>query len=605
MTDHPLTGPASAGAAATGPPETRTDRQHPLRGRVRGLLCLFTAAVAGVYTLQLLIEQPPGDVHPNIAAVFTASLTAWSLLHHRERARWATDPLLVAALLGMALTVPTEGWIWGPCYLVVFQRGLDATSWGTWGWSGFSFLAYQTTVARLDGVAEVFTISTISTTVEFVVATLIIRILVSALDTNEIATRRERLLADGSSRLLSADDEDAVAAIVADITRALGATPTATASVWVAAGEGRFRRAAARGDYLVGRDEIDIELLPDSFAQAVRAGRPFVTEAGVLRDALGDPAVPDQGQTFATAPVLVDDEVVCTIVLQDDGRVSDDLVEAMVRFANEVSAAWQRVVLLRRLRETNDELLAAAQIKDDFIAAVSHELRTPLTSVLGFVDVLLRGWDRLDDAAKREYLGLVRAQAGRQRELIDDLLSMSRIVAGELQAKPSVVDVGASVAAMVAAAGIEAAVTAEPDLPGAWVDRRHLEQIVTNLLTNAGKYGAAPYEVILTGGDEVAVSVVDHGRGVPEEFVAHLFERFSQANTGDGRSSSGVGLGLAISAELAHANGAALAYAPTPDGGATFTLRLPTTAAGTDGGTPASGGADYGAPAVSATAHPA
>jgi len=252
-----------------------------------------------------------------------------------------------------------------------------------------------------------------------------------------------------------------------------------------------------------------------------------------------------------------------------------------------VSAAWQRVVLLRRLRETNDELVQAAEIKDDFIAAVSHELRTPLTSVVGFVDVLLRGWDRLDDAQKREYLELVRAQAGRQRELVDDLLSMSRIVAGELHTTPSVVDVAGAVAATIAAAAVEVTVSGAADLPPAWADRRHIEQILANLLINAGKYGAPPYEVHLSSRDgEVHVAVVDHGVGVPETFVAHLFDRFSQANTGDGRSASGVGLGLAISAELAAANHAEVSYSPTPGGGATFTLALPTAATAPDEAAP-------------------
>ena len=92
----------------------------------------------------------------------------------------------------------------------------------------------------------------------------------------------------------------------------------------------------------------------------------------------------------------------------------------------------------------------------------------------------------------------------------------------------------------------------------------------------------------------VVLTVTDHGEGVPASFVPHLFERFSQANTGAGRSATGFGLGLAISAELAHVNGGDLRYEPAPTGGASFVLTLP-----------ASPAPDGDAPVASAGAHPA
>jgi signal transduction histidine kinase len=138
------------------------------------------------------------------------------------------------------------------------------------------------------------------------------------------------------------------------------------------------------------------------------------------------------------------------------------------------------------------------------------------------------------------------------------------------------VDLADAVAAAACTVHLDVEVDASDLSPHARVDARRLDQILTNLLSNAGKYGAPPIEVRIEPlDDQVRVAVSDHGPGVPAEFVPQLFERFTQANAGSRRSANGFGLGLAISAELAGLNDATLTYEPPPGGGATFVLLLP------------------------------
>ena len=110
----------------------------------------------------------------------------------------------------------------------------------------------------------------------------------------------------------------------------------------------------------------------------------------------------------------------------------------------------------------------------------------------------------------------------------------------------------------------------------ALVDRMHLEQIVANLLTNTGKYGGGSAEVrVEQEGDRVVLVVADAGPGVPASLVPTMFDRFTQGDSGDRRSSSGVGLGLSIVRDLVEANDGTITYLGLPGTGAVFEVRLP------------------------------
>jgi len=113
-----------------------------------------------------------------------------------------------------------------------------------------------------------------------------------------------------------------------------------------------------------------------------------------------------------------------------------------------------------------------------------------------------------------------------------------------------------------------------------FVDPRHFQQILSNLVSNAIKYGAPPVEVSLgTTADAVTISIRDHGDGVPAEFLPHMFERYSRADTPAARRQKGTGLGLYIVRQLTEANSGAISHHHPPGGGSCFTVTLPRRAA--------------------------
>jgi PAS domain S-box-containing protein len=223
------------------------------------------------------------------------------------------------------------------------------------------------------------------------------------------------------------------------------------------------------------------------------------------------------------------------------------------------------------LRQANEELRAADEMKTHFVAVASHELRTPLTAVLGFATTLLNHWERIPDEEKLEHIRLIEGQARRLSRLADDLLTMSKIEAGALEVRPEPVDVaGALHRAASAFADQDIQIAVEEGLH-AVADADHVEQILMNFVSNALKYGRPPVRVEARRRHRwVEVAVSDDGEGVPPDFVPRLFQKFAQA----GRGGTGTGLGLSIVRGLARAQGGDAWYEPA-DPGARFCVRLP------------------------------
>ena len=226
------------------------------------------------------------------------------------------------------------------------------------------------------------------------------------------------------------------------------------------------------------------------------------------------------------------------------------------------------------LRRTLEELRAADERKSRFVAEASHELRTPLTSVVGFAKTLTRHWDKIPEDDKRGYVKLIAEQGERLTRLIAELLTLSRIDGGTLRVRVEAVDLDDALERIVAplpcadeigiigAKGLR--VQADPD---------HVTQMVTNLLTNAFKYGASPVTIeVRDETDSVEILVRDLGEGVPAAFVPNLFDSFTRAESMEG--AGGTGLGLSIVRGLARAQGGEVWYEPNYPQGACFGLRL-------------------------------
>ncbi len=248
-------------------------------------------------------------------------------------------------------------------------------------------------------------------------------------------------------------------------------------------------------------------------------------------------------------------------------------------------AEQQRCALLEWEQAALAEALAAARAKDDFLANVSHELRTPLHAVLGWVEVLRA---RADEAAvvQRKGLETIERNARIQAQLIEDLLDVSRIVAGKLRIDRRRVDLGSVVTAAldtvrVAAEAKEIRLDADLSPLGGAVlgDPDRLQQIVVNLLTNAVKFTPKGGRIRLRVEAERATArivVEDDGSGMAPDLVPHVFERFLQAESGTTRRQGGLGLGLSIVRHLVELHGGTVtAESPGEGRGSTFTVTLP------------------------------
>ncbi|MGH2827843.1 MAG: PAS domain-containing sensor histidine kinase [Actinomycetota bacterium] len=250
-------------------------------------------------------------------------------------------------------------------------------------------------------------------------------------------------------------------------------------------------------------------------------------------------------------------------------NIRGEIVEASV-IARDITE--QRRVL-EALEVAREKELAAQAVRD-FVSMVTHDLKQPLSTIAGATSTLRESWFDLDEQDLQRLLDGMLRNSDIMTRMIQDLLLVSRAEAGELHPNKEVVEISDALREIVVAhenTGIELSVPNERLMID--VDRHHLERIVSNLISNARKYGEVPIEVIAaaTNGD-VELVVADHGPGVPAELAHHLFEKFSRAE--NVRGMQGTGLGLAIVRSLAEANGAEVAYTDNQPRGARFLVRL-------------------------------
>ncbi len=226
----------------------------------------------------------------------------------------------------------------------------------------------------------------------------------------------------------------------------------------------------------------------------------------------------------------------------------------------------------------NADLEHSLSIRDRFLATATHDMRTPITAIVGFANLLRRSDIPLTEEKRADMLEAIERQGHRLTSLVEDILSISVIDGGAVSVEPKVLDLSVELPQIVVDAGREADAVVDA-APGvlAFVDPLRLAQMVTNLLQNAVRYGAPPYEVsACSEGPWVVVRVCDNGAGVDPEFAPRLFERFATAHRGPGR---GTGLGLAIVQSLAELHGGEVWHEPHQPSGACFVLRLPSSPA--------------------------
>jgi len=222
------------------------------------------------------------------------------------------------------------------------------------------------------------------------------------------------------------------------------------------------------------------------------------------------------------------------------------------------------------------------RVRQEFLSNVSHELRTPLTAILAFVETLETGTLEENDNNRR-FLAIIRKNAARMHTLIDDILELSAIEAGNVKVEPSDIElyplVNDVVTSLAAKASAEEIVINNQVDPAAviYADPSRLEQMLINLLENAIKFNRKQGEVIIRSesGSVNRIMVHDTGEGIPAQHLERLFERFYRVDRARSRELGGTGLGLAIVKHLARAHGGEVRVESKLGEGSTFWIDLP------------------------------
>jgi PAS domain S-box-containing protein len=262
--------------------------------------------------------------------------------------------------------------------------------------------------------------------------------------------------------------------------------------------------------------------------------------------------------------------------------------EADLAFAEDLARRAATAVDNARLYGEAEQ---ANRLKDEFLATLSHELRTPLTAILGWSRLLLAG--SLDESDGGRALEAIERNAQSQKQLIDDILDVSRIITGKLHLHRQSVNLVPVIEAAVDsirpaadAKNIEIRLHLTPQTGIVSGDPNRLQQVIWNLLSNAIKFTPEHGRVevrLERSGSSAQIKVSDTGRGISQDFLPYVFDRFRQADQTTTRSHGGLGLGLSVVRHLVELHGGMVKVESGGEGeGATFTVDLPLVALATN-----------------------
>lgn len=245
----------------------------------------------------------------------------------------------------------------------------------------------------------------------------------------------------------------------------------------------------------------------------------------------------------------------------------------------------------QQLEAANEDLIRernraeeADQLKSAFLATMSHELRTPLNSIIGFTGIILQGLAGPLNKEQEKQLGMVQNSARHLLALINDVLDISKIEAGELNISREPVDVRKAIESVCTTLrksaedkGLFLHHDISPDTGFIIGDQRRIEQILINLINNAIKFTEQGYVCVKSSLREkkVYIFVSDTGIGISEEEMKKLFRPFQQIDTGTTRKHEGTGLGLSICKKLVELHGGTITVTSQPGKGSEFTVILP------------------------------
>ena len=387
----------------------------------------------------------------------------------------------------------------------------------------------------------------------------------------------------------SLDDKAVLATIV---TRAVQLTQADAGAI--------YSYDASRGVF----DLAEAHALDKSYQDAVRASRIGVDESVLglaskkqeamwISDLSSAPSYPLKELTIAAGfnsvlvvPLIGPDEILGALVLlrRASGDFPASTIDLMQTLAHQSVLAMNNARLFREVDDKGRALAVANEHKTQFFANMSHELRTPLNGILGFAELLVDGlYGTLPDKAL-EILERIQKDGKHLLGLINDVLDISKIEAGQLTlaldnySMQGVVEtVVASTGSLAQAKGIEVKAKVSPDLPMGYGDERRLTQVLLNIVGNAIKFtDTGSVEIRANARDgHFMIAVQDTGPGIPTADQARIFEEFQQVDNSITRQKGGTGLGLSIARRLINVHGGHIDLESTPGVGSTFNIVLP------------------------------
>ena len=271
---------------------------------------------------------------------------------------------------------------------------------------------------------------------------------------------------------------------------------------------------------------------------------------------------------------------IATLVAVYDSRLED---RSRILAASLATSAERETLYLHE-QKARVEAERLSEMKDEFLSTLSHELRTPLNAMLGWAQLLMDGGK--DEKMLRRGLQTIERNARAQAQLIEDMLDMSRLIAGKIRIEvdrtwPSDFISAAveTVRPTALAKGVRLETQIESHAGPLAADAGRLQQVMTNLLSNAIKFTPGGGLVRISSkrrNDTIVIEVTDTGIGIKPEFLPFVFDRFRQADSSSTRQHGGLGLGLSIAQQLVELQGGQLRAASAGENkGATFTLSMP------------------------------
>jgi signal transduction histidine kinase len=285
-------------------------------------------------------------------------------------------------------------------------------------------------------------------------------------------------------------------------------------------------------------------------------------------------------------PLLRPDHIVGALVVRRKapGEFPKSTIDLLETFADQSVVAIQNARLFSEIEEKGKQLAVASQHKSQFLANMSHELRTPLNAILGYTELIMDNVYGDTPDKMRNVLQRVESNGRHLLGLINDVLDLSKIEAGQLtlslgdySLKDVVLTVFSTVESLATEKNIALKVDVPANLPSGRGDERRLTQVLLNLVGNAIKFTDVG-EVMIKGSSSNGsfnVSVCDTGPGISKADQAKLFEEFQQADNSITRKKGGTGLGLAISKRIIELHGGRIWLESAPGEGSTFSFSLP------------------------------